>query len=68
LITWDRHLQPRFSYYGSRYAALAAAPRTGERFSVVDLLAKADPTITFPSITELVRRTRLNEHVAWRDG
>jgi hypothetical protein len=48
-------MSAQFRYFDSRAAALAAAP-AGEPYTVVDILTR--PTLTFPSIPEIIRRTR----------
>jgi hypothetical protein len=66
LVTWGTVIRPgvhrydaSWTFFGSRAAALAAAPRTGEPFSVVDVAAK--PRLRLPNIGEIARRTRFVE-------
>jgi hypothetical protein len=60
LITWSPKGQHHatWSYHPTRAAAEAVAPRTGEPFTIADIDAKPDPTITFPTPYEIGRRTR----------
>lgn len=58
LITWTRYQRARWTFYPSRSAAMAAAPEDGP-WSIADIATQ--PRVRFPSVVELLKRTRYDE-------
>lgn len=60
VVWWvGRDMQARFAYYPTRERAQRAAPTDGEPCTVVNIRSK--PTVVFPNVDELVRRTRVEQ-------